>query len=48
MDPDTERMIRSYIRYRRAPGYAMLWIIVGLFVFFLLIGLLGFVGKLLR
>lgn len=48
MDPDTERMIRSYIRYRRAPGYVFLWIILGSFVFFLLIGLLGFLGKLLR
>lgn len=48
MDPETERMIRSYIRYRRAPGYGLLWIVFGLTASFLLFGLLGFIGKLLR
>lgn len=48
MDPETERMIRSYIRYRRAPSYVFLWIILGSFASFLLIGLLGFLGQLFR
>lgn len=48
MDPETERMIRSYIRYRRAPSYVFLWIILGSTASFLLIGLLGFLGQLFR
>ena len=48
MDPDTERMIRGYIRYRRAPGYALLWIVLGLTASFLLLGALGFIGKYLH
>lgn len=48
MDPETERMVRSYIRYRRAPGFALLWIVLGLTASFLLFGILGFIRKLLR
>ena len=41
MEHDTERLIRNYIRYRMAPPFACLFIVLGLLASFLIIGLLG-------
>jgi hypothetical protein len=48
MHSDTERLIRSDIRLRRAPLYLLFWIFVGSIVGLGLLGGLGFLERFLR
>lgn len=48
MDRETARMIRREIRYRDAPSFAGIWIILGSIISFGSVGVLGWLDRLLR
>lgn len=48
MDRETARMIRREIRYRDAPSFAGIWIILGSIISFGSVGILGWLDRLLR
>jgi hypothetical protein len=45
MDQQTERMIRSYLRTRRAPGFSALFFLIGVPVLPLVIWLIGYLER---
>lgn len=48
MDEQTARLIRREIRYRQAPGWAAIWIILGTVITFGAVAVLGWVDHFLR
>ena len=45
MDDQTERMIRSYIRVRRAPAFGSLFFLIGVPILPLFIWLIGYLDR---
>lgn len=48
MNPQTERLIRSDIHLRRSPIYVALFVFFGSIAGFALLGVLGYVARLLQ